>query len=50
MLMRDAETSLADHYYLLYKVMELLCKLDNLPNIINLTNLFEQENGEPIYQ
>ena len=30
-------------------VINLLCKLDNLENVMNFTKLFEQENGEPVY-
>ncbi|WP_405609084.1 Na(+)-translocating NADH-quinone reductase subunit F [Polaribacter sp. Asnod1-A03] len=30
-------------------VIDLLCKLDNIDNVMNFSKLFEQENGEPIY-
>ncbi|MFY9241939.1 MAG: Na(+)-translocating NADH-quinone reductase subunit F [Polaribacter sp.] len=30
-------------------VVELLCELDSIPNLMNLSKLFEQENGEPVY-
>lgn len=30
-------------------VVDLLCALDNIPNIMDYSKLFEQENGEPIY-
>ncbi len=33
----------------LVTVVELLCSLDNMPNLLDYSILFEQENGEPIY-
>ena len=30
-------------------VIDLLCSLDNIPNVMDYSKLFEQENGEPIY-
>lgn len=30
-------------------VVDLLCALDNIPNVMDYSKLFEQENGEPIY-
>ncbi|MGJ8744268.1 Na(+)-translocating NADH-quinone reductase subunit F [Polaribacter sp.] len=33
----------------LVAVIELLCQLDNLPNVLDFSKLFEQENGEPVY-
>lgn len=30
-------------------VVDLLCALDNIPNVMDFSKLFEQENGEPIY-
>ena len=34
----------------LVAVVDLLCKLDNIPNIMNYTALFEYENDKPKYQ
>lgn len=31
-------------------VIEYLCKLDNIPNVMDYTKLFEIENDEPKYQ
>lgn len=31
-------------------VVEYLCELDNIPNVIDYTKLFESENNEPKYQ
>lgn len=31
-------------------VVEYLCELDNIPNIMDYTKLFETENNEPKYQ
>ncbi|MBU3010374.1 Na(+)-translocating NADH-quinone reductase subunit F [Polaribacter vadi] len=33
----------------LSNVVELLCKLDNIPNVMDYSKIFEQEDGEPIY-
>lgn len=33
----------------LVAVVELLCELDNEPNVLDFSKLFEQENGEPVY-
>ena len=33
----------------LVAVVELLCELDNEPNLLDFSKLFEQENGEPVY-
>jgi hypothetical protein len=30
-------------------VVELLCKLDAIDNVMDYSKIFEQENGEPIY-
>ncbi|NCT09879.1 MAG: Na(+)-translocating NADH-quinone reductase subunit F [Flavobacteriia bacterium] len=30
-------------------VIELLCKFDNIKNVMDFSKLFEQENGEPVY-
>lgn len=34
----------------LVAVIGLLCVLDNQPNVLDYSKLFEQENGEPVYQ
>lgn len=34
----------------LCKVVEYLCELDNIPNIMDYTRLFETENNQPKYQ
>ena len=31
-------------------VVEYLCELDNIPNVMDYTKLFESENNEPKYQ
>jgi len=33
----------------LCKVVELLCKFDGIPYILDYSKLFEQEDGEPVY-
>ncbi len=33
----------------LSEVVALLCKLDNIPNVMDYSKIFEQENGEPVY-
>ncbi len=33
----------------LCKVVEFICKLDNVPNVMDYTKLFEVENDEPKY-
>lgn len=30
-------------------VVDLLCSFDNIPNVMDFSKLFEQENGEPMY-
>ncbi|WP_299012123.1 Na(+)-translocating NADH-quinone reductase subunit F [uncultured Polaribacter sp.] len=30
-------------------VISYLCKLDNLPNVMDYSKLFERENGSPVY-
>ena len=30
-------------------VVGVLCALDNIPNVMDFSKLFEQENGEPVY-
>lgn len=30
-------------------VVKLLCKLDNVPYVMDYSKIFEQENGEPVY-
>ena len=36
-------------FYALCEVVELLCKLDGVKNVMNYSKLFEQENGVPVY-
>ncbi|TXD51025.1 Na(+)-translocating NADH-quinone reductase subunit F [Polaribacter sp. IC063] len=33
----------------LCNVVELLCKLDDIPYVLDYSKLFEQEDGEPVY-
>lgn len=40
----------ADQFKGLCAVVEYLCKLDNIPNVMDYTKLFETENNEPKYQ
>ena len=30
-------------------VVALLCQLDEIPNVMNFSKIFEQENGQPVY-
>jgi len=39
-----------DNYKGLCAVIEYLCKLDNIPNIMDFTSLFETENEKPVKQ
>lgn len=38
------------HFKGLCAVVEYLCELDNIPNVIDYTKLFETENDKPKYQ
>jgi hypothetical protein len=33
----------------LLAVVEILCVLDHVPNVLDYSKLFEQENGQPVY-
>lgn len=37
-------------FFAMCKVIEYLCELDNIPNIMDYTRLFETENNQPKYQ
>ena len=39
-----------DNFKGLCAVLEYLCELDNIPNVMDYTRLFESENNEPKYQ
>ena len=39
-----------DNYTAMISVIEYLCELDNIPNIMDYTKLFETENELPKYQ
>ena len=48
----DSECNIKNtsQYNGLCAVVEYLCELDNIPNVMDYTKLFESENNEPKYQ
>jgi len=46
--MTNTETSSVKQY-LSYKVIELLCTLDYITNVMDFSKIIEKENKEPFY-
>ena len=44
------EGTIEQHLKGLCSVVEYLCELDNIPNVMEFTKLFETENNKPKYQ
>lgn len=44
------ETKTESQYKALCAVVEYLCELDNIPNVLDYTKLFETEEGKPKYE